>query len=341
MIMELCVGVEYMNFRATCKQCLLAAPLIKWSNETSLRRLQTHSPVSPLLMVVDTRRGIITFTDPLLGDNYFLKNSKVLSDEHDRLCYSRFGWLLFWKRDLNCLVFFNPFTNDLWELPETEHDLENLCFSAPPTSLDCMVVGFTTECVYILYVNQKRTWRGLRFDPDLPPVCFSGFYGRDLYVSCEQGKLFVITNIGKKDQSLEAVEAEAPKGYCRSRTQYFITNCDEHTLLVSVGECGEAVEIFKHNEYEEKWEKIDSLGKHTIYICATTWFCIEAKEPKMENKIFFPRLHKKNKRVVFYSLDTCRYHTFDAQNFQGEHLEDFFGTTHHVSLNVWIEPSWS
>ncbi|PWA56760.1 hypothetical protein CTI12_AA414480 [Artemisia annua] len=342
MIMELCVGVEYMNFRATCKQCLLAAPLIKWSNETSLRRLQTHSPVSPWLMVVDTRRGIITFTDPLLGDNYYLKNSKVLCDEHDRLCYSRFGWLLFWKGDLNSLVFFNPLTNDLRDLPLTLHDLESLCFSAPPTSLDCMVVGFTTECVYILHVNQDETWRELRSGTDpLPPVCFSDFYGRNVYISCERGELCVINNIGEKGHSWGPVEAEAPKGSSRSTKQYFITNCDQHTLLVTVGEFGEAVEVFKLNDSEEKWEKIDSLGKHTVYICGTAWFCIEAKEPKMENKIFFPRLHTKNKRVVFYSLDTCRYHTFDAQNFPKERLEDSFGTTHHLSLNVWIEPSWS
>ncbi|PWA49872.1 hypothetical protein CTI12_AA475860 [Artemisia annua] len=340
MIMELCVGVEYMNFRATCKQCLLAAPLIKWSNETSLRRLQTHSPVSPWLMVVDRKRGITTFTDPMSGDNYFLKNSKVLLNENDRICYSRFGWLLFWKRDLNCLVFFNPFTNDLRKLPETEHDLESLCFSAPPTSPDCMVVGFTTTRVYFHSANQKRTWRALRLDTDPHTICFSAFYGGDLFVFCER-EVIVINNLGKKDCSGEVVEAEAPKGYCKSRTQYFITNCDQHRLLVSVGEYGEAVEVFDRNESKQIWEKIDSVGKHTIYICGTACFCIEAKAPKMENKIFFPRLHTKNKRVLFYSLDTCRYHTFHAQNLQEEHLEDFLGTTHHLSHNVWIEPSWS
>ncbi|PWA68716.1 hypothetical protein CTI12_AA302230 [Artemisia annua] len=243
MIMEQSVGVEYMNFRATCKQCLLAAPLIKWSNETSLRRLQTHSPVSPWLMEVDTRRGIITFTDPLLGGNYFVKNSKVLSDENDKLCFSRFGWLLFWKRRLNCLVFFNPFTNDLRELPETEQDLRGLCFSAPPTSLDCMVVGFTEECVYIHYVNQKQTWLGMRLGTDPPPpVCFSGFHYGDVYVSCEREELFIINNIGKKGQCWGPIKAEAPKGCCRSPKEYFITNCDKHNLLVRVSEYGEAVE---------------------------------------------------------------------------------------------------
>nr|GEW79420.1 F-box protein At4g00893-like [Tanacetum cinerariifolium] len=114
-------------------------------------------------------------------------------------------------------------------------------------------------------------------------------------------------------------------------------NCDQHCLLVNVDEYGEAVEVFMPNMAEEKWEKIDSIGKHMIYISGTTCFCIEAKVPIMENKIFFPRLHTKNRRVVFYSLDTCRYHTFDAQ----EHLEDFYGTMHHLSLNFWIEPSWS
>nr|GEX91038.1 cation/H+ exchanger, cation/H+ exchanger, CPA1 family [Tanacetum cinerariifolium] len=47
MIIKRCIGVEYMSFCATCKSCHVAAPLIKWSNETSIRRLQTYSFVSP------------------------------------------------------------------------------------------------------------------------------------------------------------------------------------------------------------------------------------------------------------------------------------------------------
>ncbi|GKB00564.1 hypothetical protein Tco_0828557 [Tanacetum coccineum] len=259
MILELCLGVEYMNFRATCKRCLLAAPLIKWSNETSLMRLQTHSLVSPWLMVVDKKRGIITFTDPMSGDNYLLKNSKVLIDEHNRICYSRFGWLLFKKRDLNRLVFFNPFTDDLRELPEMKHDLESLSFSAPPTSHDCMVVGFTTTRVYFHFVNQKRTWRALRLATDPPPVCFSAFYGQDLFVFCER-ELIVIYNLGKKDCSGDFIKAKNPEGNCRSPTQYFITNCDQHRLLVNVDEYGEAVEVFMSNECKQQWEKIDGIG---------------------------------------------------------------------------------
>ncbi|GKB21119.1 hypothetical protein Tco_0855042 [Tanacetum coccineum] len=344
-IMELCVGVEYMNFRATCKQCLLAAPLIKWSNKTSLRKLQTYSLVSHWLMVVDKTRDIIIFTDPMAGDNYFMKNSKVLFDVNSRKWCSRFGWLLFKKIHRYSLIFFNPFTNELRELPEAEHFFDSFCFSAPPTSLDCMVVGFTTKTsyVYIHLVNRERTWREVCFGNHPHNVCSSTFYGGgDLYALCEQGELIVINNLDKEDYySWKLVKSEAPKGYCKSSTQYFLGNFDQHSLLVSVAAYGEAVEVFKRNKSIKEWEKIDSLGKHAIYICGTTCLCIEAKLPKMENKIFFPRLHTKNKKVVFYSLDTCMYHTFDGESIQ-EHLGDFIGTMYHLSsLSTWIEPTWS
>nr|GEV76974.1 PAZ domain-containing protein [Tanacetum cinerariifolium] len=43
MVMEFCVGVEYMKLRATCKNCHLASPPIQWSNMTLSRRLHTYS----------------------------------------------------------------------------------------------------------------------------------------------------------------------------------------------------------------------------------------------------------------------------------------------------------
>ncbi|PWA82325.1 hypothetical protein CTI12_AA176560 [Artemisia annua] len=221
-IMELCVGMEYMNFRATCKQCLLAAPLIKWSNETSLRRLRTYSLVSPWLMLVDKTRDIIIFTDLMAGDNYCLKNSEVLFDVNHRKWCSRFGWLLFKKINWHSLIFFNPFTNDLRVLPEAEHCLDSFCFLVPPTSLDCMVVGFTKSFVYIHFVNQEPMWRTHRLDTHPHNFCSSTVYGRDLYALCEQGELIVINNLRKEDHTWKVVKTEAPKGHCRSSTKYFL-----------------------------------------------------------------------------------------------------------------------
>nr|GEY79354.1 cation/H+ exchanger, cation/H+ exchanger, CPA1 family [Tanacetum cinerariifolium] len=56
MIMGHCVSVEYLNFRATCKS---------YENQ-----------------------GIITFTDPMLGDKYFIKNLYISLDNEEIYCSS-------------------------------------------------------------------------------------------------------------------------------------------------------------------------------------------------------------------------------------------------------------
>ncbi|GKD48036.1 hypothetical protein Tco_1277012 [Tanacetum coccineum] len=61
--------------------------------------------------------------------------------------------------------------------------------------------------------------------------------------------------------------------------------CDEHLLQVIVGKFGESVEVFKLNDTAQEWEKIDGLGKHMIFVCSPSSFCIEAKVPEMENKL--------------------------------------------------------
>ncbi|KAI3812179.1 hypothetical protein L1987_16886 [Smallanthus sonchifolius] len=77
------------------------------------RRLHKYSLVSPWLMVVDKNRSTHSFTDPVFGDNKY-----------------------------STMVFFNPFTGDIRKLPYVQGYLDSLCFSAPPTSPECTVVGF-------------------------------------------------------------------------------------------------------------------------------------------------------------------------------------------------------
>ncbi|MFS7908840.1 hypothetical protein Hanom_Chr01g00087811 [Helianthus anomalus] len=64
---------------------------------------------------------------------------------------------------------------------------------------------------------------------------------------------------------------------------------------------------------------------------------IEAKTPEMANKIYFPRVHSENGKIVFYSLETRRYHTSNVE----ESFGDFMGTEHYLDQHVWIEPCWS
>nr|XP_043635198.1 uncharacterized protein LOC122606305 [Erigeron canadensis] len=307
MMMKFCVGVEYINFRATCKRCHLAARLIQWRNHTSLMRLQDYSLVSPWLMVVDRTQGIITFTDPILGDNYFMRCSQ-LTIANGTICCSRFGWLLF-KTSEYCPVFFNPFTNDLRELPEAPFIIYSLWFSAPPASPECMVVGFTWLRVLILYVARETTW--LEFDlcinPREYPICFPKFHGEGLYALHKTGELMVFRDLGKDNVSIEVFKAQAPRSCSCSEAQYFLVTCDQRLLLVVMGGLGESIEVFKLNESTQEWEKVNGVGKHMIYICDTTCLCIEVKMPEMENKIFLAQPSSRNKKIVFFHSKHARF----------------------------------
>ncbi|PWA86335.1 hypothetical protein CTI12_AA146440 [Artemisia annua] len=340
MIMELCVGVEYMNFRSTCKRCNLAAPHIQWSNKTMLRRLQTYSLVSPWLMVFDKHLGIITFTDPLLGHKYFINIPQELTGF--QIYCSWHGWLLMYKIVGPIMVFFNPFTYDIRKLPVVGY-LESFCFSAPPTSSDCMVVGFTTKGesnFYIHFVAGEPSWCTLGGGDDPSSFHFPTFCGQDVYVLRNDSGVDVYRKVGHEDYSWETFIAEAPRSCCTSPAKHFLAKCDQHLFLVVVGDSGESVEVFKVNESKKEWEKVRCLGTHMIYICATTCLCIEAKLPEMENKIYFPTLHSVDGKIVFYSLETCKYHTFNGKNI-GETFVDFFGLECHSNPHTWIEPSWS
>ncbi|XP_076960740.1 uncharacterized protein LOC143637175 [Bidens hawaiensis] len=329
MIMHHCIGVEYMRFRATCKSCHLAAPLIHWNKTSSLHK---YSLVSPWLIVVDKNRGIITFKDPVFGDKYFMKRS----NRHSSIRCSRFGWLLCGKD--STLVFFNPFTNDSRELQyvDASEGFDSLCFSAPPTSNDCKVVGFKARGKDAnVYIYLIQTWLkiGLDFRGDTPPSFrFSTFCKGDVYALC----VYSLKNL-LKPQVCNYKKGKGVGARHRIRGgEYFLMEHDQQLLLVIVDESGKYVEVSKLNYINNEWEKIECLGRYTIYIDGTTCLYIETKVPELENKIFFPRLDSKNGNIVFYSLETGRYHTFN-----GNKMQEFAGLgIRHVYSHAWIQPTW-
>ncbi|KAM0053152.1 hypothetical protein Hdeb2414_s0007g00256571 [Helianthus debilis subsp. tardiflorus] len=335
MIMEHCFGDEYMNFRATCKRCYLAAPL--------LRRSQMYSP---WLMVFDNYGGLFTFIGPICGNKYTIKKPQELKGDCRILC-SRYGWLLLLVfKSHGCeLVFFNPFTSDIRKLPEAPCRLGSLCFSEPPTSPDCMVVGFTIDGPCIHFVSREPpSWCRLDFGTNDPfSFRFPTFSGRDIYALCEnKEKVEVLRDVSKEGYSREVVVDKAPSSCCGFWGGYHLSKCDQHLLLVIVAPLGTSVEVFKQNNSTKEWEKIYDLGKHMIYISTTSCICLEAKLPEMGNKIYFPRLlHIEDTKFMFYSLQTCMYHTFDDKNIQECFGADLQGTTYLCNPHTWIEPSWS
>ncbi|GJT78836.1 hypothetical protein Tco_1045561 [Tanacetum coccineum] len=333
-IMEHCVCVEYMNFRATCKLCHLAAPSVQWSNKTTLKRLQSYSVASPWLMVFDSYQGIITLSDLMMGDKYFIKTPQELMGDII-VHYSRYGWLLIEKGGKpRRMMLFNPFTSDIRELP-LEYNFDGCWFSAPPTSKDCMVVrcNLQSHGFSIHFLGQEQFLRRpyLELGGDVPySFRFPTFHDKHIYALSNDGRLDVIREINEEEYTLETVVAKPPGCVGSS----FLVECEQHLLLVIVFTLEESVDLFKLNDFTKEWEKLDGLGKHTIYI-ADTCFCIEAKTPETENKIYFSGLH--NGKIVFYSFETLSYHTSDGENIKGS-LRNFLATKFHWHPHTWIEP---
>nr|XP_043611933.1 F-box protein At4g00893-like [Erigeron canadensis] len=345
MLMKHCVGVEYLRFRATCKLCHSAAPLTRGRKKSGLTRLQNnYSLVSPWLMEVDEEEALFIFTDPLLGDKYFMYCLPEVIFQRRIYC-SRFGWLLFeYYSDDNTLVFYNPFTNDIHELPPIRPDfwlVDSFSFSAPPTSPDCMVVGFLRNhhdwCVHVHFVSGEFLWHRLNLSlggDDIHCYRFPTFFGRDLYALLED-KLHVFKDLGVDNYSWEQDVAKAPTSCSTSWTKHFLTRHDQHLLLVMVSE--ESAKVFKLDVSTKTWGEMDGLGRLMIYICDDTCLCTEAETPEMGNKIYFPELHSKNGRIVFYSLETCTYGTFNRKT-----VEETRTMVRYLDrAHTWIEPSWS
>ncbi|GJR13704.1 hypothetical protein Tco_0796356 [Tanacetum coccineum] len=336
LIMEFCAGVDYLNFRSTSKGCHLAAPLMAWNNGKASKIMQKYSLPSPWLIVFNKHKGIVTLTDPMFGNEYFMKTPQELICKFYIKC-SRFGWLLILKPD-GSLMFFNPFTSDIIKLPQLIYT-DIISFSAPPTSPDCMVVGITVHmqchfCIFI--VGGEPSWRRLLLPTKGGDTFHSvTFYGRDVYALRDNGRLDVFKEMGRGDYKLVRDVAQAPASCCTSFQQYFHLECDEHSLRVIVGKFGESVEVFKLT-VTKKWVKIGSLGKHMIFICdGVSSFCLDAKTPQMENKIYFPSFP-----IMYYSLETCRFHTSNIGDIK-DSFGDLCGTKHHLTPHGWIEPRWS
>ncbi|KAL8263130.1 hypothetical protein R6Q59_024479 [Mikania micrantha] len=130
----------------------------------------------------------------------------------------------------------------------------------------------------IHFVSREPTiWHnvGLSFVGDVPySFSFPTFCGRVVYALCNNERVDSFRDMTEADNySWESVVGKAPRNRCKSPAQYFLSSCDQHILLVIVGEFGESVEVFEVNESTDEWEKIDGLGKHMIYISDTSCIC--------------------------------------------------------------------
>lgn len=97
----------------------------------------------------DGGTGVCKLCDPFAQRSYILKDAPILKNSNFSgavACDSRYSWMLF-SKDIhgteNFFFFYNPFTNEIIELPILEQGYTKATFSFSPTSPSCMVFALT------------------------------------------------------------------------------------------------------------------------------------------------------------------------------------------------------
>ncbi|KAL5097265.1 hypothetical protein RYX36_001592 [Vicia faba] len=333
--------LDYLSFRATNKFLRLAAPPIQWrsSSSMSMSRFDDRS-MCPLL--VFSKDKVFTFVSPKHGLEYkYIK--KFPQDEvwslNSEICCSKDGWLLLVSVDGTFKVFFNPFTKQVLSFPFWGTGTRNTrCFgmSHSPTSFQCVtlefVKGFSVSSLTKGYVHHLLEGRNGIFTfedkeftlRNVSPAFHNGLF----YFLSKTGKLAVVQATRENYSWKVLEELQAP---CSSYLNNFLVECDGN--LLSVFECPlpNGVQVFKLNESTMTWIKVESLKNHMLFVGKTSFSAV-ANIPGMENKIYFPRFYGQN--LVFYSLETNNYHTF-----QNDQVVNFHDVREHLN-GRWIMPRW-
>lgn len=331
--------LDYLHFRASNKLLRLATPPIQWRSSSSMSMSRFDDLSMCPLFVFSEKDKAFTFVNPKHGLEYkYILNFPQGKhwNLNSEICCSKNGWLLLVAVHTNFQVFFNPFTKEVLPLPFEHKGITNIgCFgmSHSPTSSKCVTVELdkmtsptTTAYVHLLWEGGRGliTFEGTKFPLyNISPAFHNGLF----YFLSVTGKLAVIEATRER---ISWKELEEPPTPCSSYFNNFLVECDGNLLAVFEGPLHKGVQVFKLHESTMTWIKVESLKYHMLFVGKTSFSAV-ANIPGMENKIYFPRFYGQS--IVFYSLETYNYHTFQND------VVNFHHAREHLS-GSWIQPRW-
>lgn len=293
---------DYWNFRCACKIIKSATSIPQWRTNNSL----------PLFIVFEDDGGLCRVMDPCRDDSHscFLQISQDFFD----IEFSKNGWLLI--RDSKSLMFFNPFTRERLYLPPATGRYLTIGFSSYPTCSACLIlaINLNHQGIFINYLRfGDKEWSSCQFEHNhdyefnpgfCSPMYFSsGFYILDLHT----GNLGVFE---LKDGG-EAQWTIYDRPFVRAGRLHssYLVECGGELISVFIGKHASWLQLFKFNNPKKKWVRVKDLGNHTLFISHVSCF---SEVTQMKNRIYLPWLI--GKRLVFYSLETQRYHVDGNEN---------------------------
>ncbi|CAL1373366.1 unnamed protein product [Linum trigynum] len=363
---RLTVVGDYRSLHSSCKTLRSIAPLMTTLDGLALQSPSTypwffffqHHTTSLHLHDLRCRN---TFTNP----RQLLPKSPS-SNSTTCIVFSKERWLLtcmehdIFEPAVNPLpqpvflfTFWNPFTEEVWSVPEMIYPPSPISIgvSAAPTSPHCSIMGVAQSMkdyggiwFHFLKLNEGQ-WHYLEdaeanFEPsdhNTPVFLDDKFYFLD-----KKRKLGVF-NCRSGVEGLYEWERDVypwkllshhvvdPNEDLKFKREYLV-ECEGEIMSILVGDLGKSILVYRFDRQKKGWWRVNSLGSNMVFLSNTSCFSTMAKISGMENKIYFPRLSAKGS-IVFYLLDTHKYHTFDYD----DAMEDFLPTS-EVHICGWIEP---
>ncbi|XP_058191348.1 F-box/kelch-repeat protein At1g57790-like isoform X1 [Rhododendron vialii] len=322
---------DYRNIRAVCRRWRSLAPPLRWIPDSEAIRY-------PWLVSFRIEDSIFNFYDPTSDFTYEMNtgasNPGILS--------SCEGWLLLaeGERSIYMLEPFRKITIDLPLVPEPFDNLNGLVCA----------IDKTTTCYHFtrIYCTSSGQLRDLEFSSkraawaqySVNGVSFlSSWNNLVIFRGCvhcldQVGRLGRLRTVGNTPNWLVLNESQQ-LSFPSKVWQNFLVSFKDKLTSVFVGNSGGWVHVLEFNFSTHRWEQVDSLGNLVLFVGRTS-IAVEAEEERLRNKIFFPVFKKADGNIIFYSLDSGRFHSFSSEN----SCADFHGTEDFKILSncTWIQP---
>ncbi|KAL3641155.1 hypothetical protein CASFOL_016123 [Castilleja foliolosa] len=311
----------------------------------SWRAVATASPYrySPCLMHYTKRNRLWNFSQ---FDSCIHMHLSYLENADIRC--SNFGWLLM-SRVNHTLFFFDPFNNQKIELLcKPSHGYTTFCFSHPPTSPDCVIVGFVTiyegdkAIVKICVLTHgSDTWEERRYKH--PKIKFRVSRGAPvfhrglIYLSSVKGDVatFDIKKHGCKTAWVVNNKCLKDYRYNKEIKEHFLFKIrgeEEALFCVMLVNEERNVKLYRFSEPRMKWKLEKDIGDKVLHLSYYSSSGDTAHLKCMANRIYFPRFHVDS--AVYYSFATGMYHSHNG-HFSSTNSYDI----KRLDFATWIMPA--
>jgi hypothetical protein len=325
--------LELIISRLTLEENVRASVVCKrWHSVSISVRVVNQSP---WLMYFPKYGNLYEFYDPSLCKTHSIELPQL---NGSRVCYTKDGWLLLYKRRSHHLFFFNPFTREVIELPGFALYLHVVAFTCAPTSTNCMLLTVQEmgpQSVAVSTCHPGATeWVTVNYQHHLPYPFYTDSLNK--FVFCN-GLFYCLSSndwLGVFDplqRTWNVLAVPPPKRdgkllkIWRSGT-YMTEHRGEIILIYRCSGSAKPI-MFKLDRRNMVWEEMKSLNGITVFGSFLSSHSRTDVRGLMRNSVYFPNVRFGGKSCMSYRFDNCRYYPGKKRDLGGLYPQ-----------NIWIEP---